>query len=388
MDTKKEHAGPIEIRSSDGAASGVEDDSGQLVESISQPFDPEKIDVSTRSMTVDLLLSRINSGAIDLAPDFQRRAGIWTDVRQSRLIESLLLRIPLPTLYAAEDEVETWAMVDGIQRLTTIARFMAPDSIRQQRLKLVGLEYLSSEFNGASYEDLPPRLKRRLRETELIVHVIRFGTPDEVKFNVFARINTGGMPLSSQELRHALIPGKAREVLKQWAATDEFVHATDGSINDDRMADRELVLRFIAFRLAGYEGYSSPDFDDFLRRAMRSLNSLSADDVRRLRYEFSSSLDAAYHIFGRHCFRKIYSEGAPRFPINKALFDSVSVNLALIGEAERAALVKNSKAVVKGYIQLINNPSFESSISQGTGNPNKVRYRFSKIAELFNRSVA
>lgn len=376
---------PTEILSSDGAASGIEDETAQPIESISQPFDPEKIDVSTRSMTVDLLLSRINSGAIDLAPDFQRRAGIWTDVRQSRLIESLLLRIPLPTLYAAEDEVETWAMVDGIQRLTTIARFMAPESIRQQRLKLVGLEYLSSEFNGATYDDLPPRLKRRLRETELIVHVIRFGTPDEVKFNVFARINTGGMPLSSQELRHALIPGKAREILGLWAGTDEFVHATDGSIKDDRMADRELVLRFIAFRIAGYDGYSSPDFDDFLRRAMRSLNSLKPDEIRKLRHEFSSSLDAAYHIFGRHCFRKIYRDGAPRYPINKALFDSISVNLAMLGDLERARLIKNSKAVVRDYIQLVNDSGFESSISQGTGNPSKVKYRFSKISELFRR---
>lgn len=375
---------PNEILSSDGSASGIEDDDLEVnPESISQPFDPEKIDVSTRSMTVDLLLSRINSGAIDLAPDFQRRAGIWTDVRQSRLIESLLLRIPLPTLYAAEDEVETWAMVDGIQRLTTIARFMAPESIRQPRLKLIGLEYLSAEFNGATYDDLPPRLKRRLRETELIVHVIRFGTPDEVKFNVFARINTGGMPLSSQELRHALIPGNARGVLKQWASTDEFVHATDGSIKDDRMADRELVLRYIAFRLTRFETYSSPDFDDFLRRAMRTLNGMKMDQIRVMRSEFLSSLDAAYHIFGRHCFRKIYSEGAPRYPINKALFDAISVNLALVGEHHRALLVKNSKVVVKGYIQLVNSPAFESSISQGTGNPSKVKYRFSKIAELF-----
>lgn len=376
---------PMETLRSDGSGSGIEAEIDGAEESISQPFDPEKIEVATRSMTVDLLLSRISSGAIDLAPDFQRRSGIWTDERQSRLIESLLLRIPLPTLYAAEDEVETWAMVDGIQRLTTIARFMAPDSIRATRLKLTGLEYLSAEFDGAVYDDLPPRLKRRLRETELIVHVIRYGTPDEVKFNIFARINTGGMPLSSQELRHALIPGPAREILKQWAATDEFVFATDGSIKDDRMADRELVLRYIAFRLSKIDSYSSSDFDDFLRRAMRTINNLKPDQIRMLRAEFISAMEVAHHIFGKHCFRKVYREGASRYPINKALFDSVSVNLALVGPDHQSRLVKYSKSVVIDYMNLISSPAFESAISQGTGNPNKVKYRFSKIAELFGK---
>src|SRR5215470_3329923 len=96
-------------------------------EAIREPFDPEKIDVTTRNPTVDLLLSRVRRDVLDLQPEFQRLAGIWTPQAQSRLIESMLLRIPLPTFYAAEsvESAERWVIVDGIQRLTTIARFVA-----------------------------------------------------------------------------------------------------------------------------------------------------------------------------------------------------------------------------------------------------------------------
>jgi hypothetical protein len=109
---------------------------------VNEPFDPDKIEVQTRQMTIDLLLSRIRHKAIDLDPEFQRRRGIWTDQRQSRLIESILLKIPLPTLYAAEDGNENWAIVDGIQRLTAICRFVDHEAIGDSRLILSGLEYL------------------------------------------------------------------------------------------------------------------------------------------------------------------------------------------------------------------------------------------------------
>src|SRR5262249_45382370 len=156
--------------------------------------------------------------------------------------ESLLLRIPLPTLYASEVEDEAWVVVDGIQRLTTIARFVQPESLggAATPLRLRQLEYLE-QYNGHNFGELPGRLQTRIRETELVVHLIRRGTPEEVKYNIFARINTGGVPLSPQELRHALIPGQARMLLGMWAQAEEFRAATGYSVRDERMADREMV---------------------------------------------------------------------------------------------------------------------------------------------------
>ncbi len=366
--------------------SGVEqelpsDSSSELV--IAEPFNPDDIDVATRSMTIDLLLSRIRSKAIDLEPDFQRRRGIWNDRQQSRLIESLLLRIPLPTLYAAEDEDEDWAIVDGIQRLTTITRFIDPEAIGETPLRLSGLEYLGASFEGILFEGLPARLKRRLRETELVVHVIRHGTPQEVKFNIFARINTGGLPLSAQELRHALIPGGARKYLGQLAGSEAFKVATTYSIRDERMADREMVLRFLAFSMNPPEQFRAYDFDRFLGDAMRQLNAL--DDLRlaALEYGFNRAMECASAIFGDDAFRKRYHESHGRLPINKALFETISVSLANLTEEGRERCVLRRDEVRRRMMAAMRDRDFESAISQGTGDTNKVRKRFATVSTIF-----
>ncbi|MFD6731152.1 DUF262 domain-containing protein [Micromonospora aurantiaca] len=373
-----------------GRATGIEFDDAQdaradqSIDAIHTPFDPERIDVVTRNTTVDLLLSRIRTGRVDLQPDFQRQAGIWKAMAKSRLIESLLLRIPLPTFYAAEGEDEAWAMVDGIQRLTTIAEFIEPKAIGRDPLRLVNLEYLGAEYDGRTFDELPGRLQTRLRETELIVHLIRRGTPEEVKFNIFARINTGGLPLSRQELRHALIPGKGREILRDWAESDFFRSATRDSVRSERMVDREMILRFIAFRLTSPYDYDHDDFDRFLRESMGTLNTLPASQVDQLWNEFGLAMMAARNIFGPYAFRKRdRSGGSRRMPINKALFEAISVNLAELGGPGMATLMDRRQRVEDEFIGLMSDVDFQGAISQGTGDPGKVRIRFGIIREVF-----
>lgn len=348
---------------------------------IAVPFDPDDIEVSTRTMTIDLILSRIDSGAINLQPDFQRRWGIWSVRRQSRLIESLLLRIPLPTFYAAEDDNEDWEIVDGIQRLSTIARFIRPDLLHQDGFALEGLEYLN-QFEGTRYEDLTARLQRRLRETELVVHLIRYGTPVDVKFNIFARINTGGMALTAQELRHAIIPGPARNILAEWAGTDAFKRATSNSVREERMDDRELVLRFIAFTLTSYEEYQDDDFDGFLANAMRRLNALPEDRLWSMKENFLKAMNAAFMIFDNDAFRKRYASNVPRSLINKALFEALSVNLSKLSDSEIERLIANREKVRTAFIDVCNDRYFDSAISQGTSSPKKIFIRFRGIAEM------
>lgn len=351
------------------------------VERIAEPFDPENIDVVTRSMTVDLLLSRTASGMIDLQPDFQRRWGVWDIKRQSRLIESLLLRIPLPVLYAAEDDDERWEIVDGIQRLSTIARFINPEIVGGKPLILSGLEYLS-DYDGKDFQGLGSRLQLRLRESELIIHLIRKGTPPAVKFNIFARINTGGVSLSPQELRHAIIPGKARDLLESWAGHASFLNATDGSVRPIRMDDRELVLRFIAFYLLGLEAYRQPDMDGFLIAAMKVINSTDDEALGRLRERFVRAMAVAEAIFGTDAFRKRFYDGAARLPINKAVFEALSVNLGKLSDEQLEILVGRSEQVRTGFMELCQDRSFESAISQGTGDIRKVNRRFNAIEQM------
>lgn len=375
---------PREI-GSDGQPIDVErentDEDGDLITS---PFDPEHIDIETRTSTVDLLLSRLRNEMIDLAPDFQRRAGIWTDEKQSRLIESLLLRIPIPSFYAAEQKDGSWAIVDGIQRLTSIARFLDAGTVDAPPLKLKGLEYL--QFKGAGFDDLSGKLQIRLRETEVVVHVIRRGTPEPVMFNVFARINTGGEPLTRQEIRHALIPGRARTFLVELAESQEFRDATGGSVVGDRMADREMALRFLAFRLTPPDGYRSGDFDSFLAEAMHRINRFHATDEERLQYEFRSAMLAAQAAFGGHAFRKYRSGQQRKSPINKALFETIAVNLAALDPDQRYRLAQLH--VLEGFADLMEDSEFERSISVATGDPKKVRKRFDAVQELFEDLLA
>jgi hypothetical protein len=375
---------PVEL-DDEGLSTGVE-----LLRAdghIDEPFDPAKIDVVTRTMTVDLLLARLRRGVLDLAPDFQRLAGIWNEVNQSKLIESLLLRIPLPTFYAAEVGEESWAIVDGIQRLTTIARFVDPISINAVPLRLRGLEYLG-RYKDCTYQDLPGALRTRIDETELIVHLIRSGTPESVMYNIFARLNTGGRPLTNQELRHALIPGRSRTLLRELAESREFLDATQRSVKPTRMADREMVLRFLAFRLTDPRDYPGRgDLDAFLRDTMRTINNLPPSRIASMTPDFARAMRAAKDVFGTHAFRKRYPGQSGRLPVNKALFEAESVGLANMSDLQLAVLRGRRDLVEIGFMDLMRDINFQEAISAATGDPHKVRIRFSSIEQLL-REVA
>jgi hypothetical protein len=377
----------LEEVDAEGEGTGVESDRPSA-EPIEVPFNPERINVVTQNVMVAMLISRLQRGALDLQPDFQRMAGIWPDQNQSRLIESMLLRIPLPSFYAAEDKHDNWIMVDGIQRLTAMARFIAPDSVSEWSIPLTlqGLEYLT-EYNGATFGGLTGRLQTRLMETQVVLHTIRPGTPAQVMFNIFARINTGGRPLSRQELRHALIPGRARELLAEFAQSDEFLIATGGSVSPARMDDREMVLRFLAFRLTSPSRYR-PEFDDFLRRAMEQINILSRAEIDDLRSDFTRAMIAAHDIFGTRAFRKVYRGKQRNNPINKALFEAVSVTLALLSPAELDALRHCRDEVATGLADLLtDDPGFDRSISVGTGATAMVQRRFNLIDTMLRKII-
>lgn len=359
---------------------------------ITNPFDPRLIDVTTEIRTLDTLMKRLQSQQIDLDPDFQRSRGIWTDQKKSLLIESLLLRIPLPTFYVAEIDGsndlgdDSWAVVDGIQRLSTVAQFVDPSVLDLPPLKLKGLEYLSGE-EGKTFAQLSASLQLRILESQFTIQVIRRSTPELVKLNIFARINTGGVPLSAQELRHALTPGPAREVLRDLAASDVFQSAVDHSVSPTRMVDREMVLRFLAFRMTDPETYREQDFDNFLRSSMRDINSWPKVDRDRHTSDFHGAMRAARSVFNNDAFRKRYSHDQPRRPVSKALFEAVAVGFARVrddyGEAGIRRMVKAKDRVGELFIDLMNERDFDRAISQGTGDPVRIRDRFSGIRRVF-----
>jgi hypothetical protein len=377
---------PVEV-DDEGMSTGVEAERELSDERIVDPFDPAKIDVITQVMPVNLLLARLRRGALDLSPDFQRLAGIWNASSQSKLIESLLLRIPLPVFYAAEIDDEKWAVVDGIQRLSTIARFVAPELIDSEPLRLRGLEYLK-RYQGYTYDELPGPLQTRIDETQLIVHLIRLGTPEPVMFNIFARLNTGGRPLTPQELRHALIPGRARTLLPDLAQSEAFLEATGRSIRPARMADREMVLRYLAFRMTDPRNYKGGDLDAFLRAAMSQIGAMPESAIEELKQDFTRAMWAARDVFGEYAFRKRNRGSHYRLPVNKPLFETESISLAKLSDDELDLLRLRSELVSEKFLDLMDDASFIDSISYATGDVAKLRFRFEAMEKMLGDVLA
>ena len=224
------------------------------------------------------------------------------------------------------------------------------------------------------------RYQRRIKETQLILYKIEEGTPPNVKFNIFKRINTGGLPLSAQEIRHALNQGPAVRFLTELATSQEFKRATDNGINDKRMADQECVLRHVAFALTPY--YRTSDLDTFLNEAMASLNQMSAEKRTELGMRFRRVMVAARDIFDKEAFRKRYSPSASRSPINKALFETWSVNLDRLSDADLQRLQLQRAALMEGFIALMNKQDFSDAVSYATGDPRKVALRFERVRQL------
>lgn len=320
--------------------SGLEIDLGAFPD-IEVPFDPSKIDVIVRPMSIGSLSSRLENDELDLTPDFQRQANVWDIKRKSRLIESVLLRIPLPSFYLSEDEDGVYAVVDGLQRLCTIFHFINHAELNRATgaklnpLRLKDLQYLK-ELDDASFDELDRKFQRRINELEITANIIRASTPPAVKFNVFARLNQGGMPLNAQEIRNAIYPGTWRKKLQQMANSESFLKATEGKIKSQRQQDVELVLRYVALWQLGapFKRPGNKTLDDFLNDTVeKELRHWGDEKWAAAALAFESALNASQAIFGKHVFRKSVGY-TTRTPINRGLFEAELIALSAISKGD------------------------------------------------------
>lgn len=354
--------------------------SGALME---KPFNPSKIDITTKHLTIDLLIKRLKADPIeiDLAPAFQRKSDLWDDQKQSQLIESLLIKFPLPAFYFDGSDNNKWLVVDGLQRLSSLRNFVI-----LKKLKLKGLEFLN-KLEGFGFDDLPRNLQRQIEEAQITAYIINPGTPEEVKFNIFKRINTGGLILNSQEIRHALNQGISATFVAELAEIKAFKEATENAINPNRMMDREFVTRFIAFYLYPYTEYI-PDLDTYMNKAMSDIKKLTVQQRDKIKSDFTRSMKLARKIFDNWAFRKSDKYPDKRKPINKALFEVWSVLLAKLDDANREKLENNKDVLFEKSVTLTKDDSvFFDSITTSTGNKSCVIDRYTKVDRIIKETL-
>lgn len=327
-------------------------------------YNLDDIYVESKSFSIRQLIELIEDGDLDLAPNFQRHF-IWDRTRQSLLIESILLGLPLPSIYLSQYEDGMLTVVDGLQRIHTIKNFM------EDKLRLCNLEYLK-ECNEKRFSEikkvLPPLRLRRFGQTQLMCFVIDYRSPSRLKYDLFRRLNTGGKPLNAQEIRNCLSKPIVQNALLEMSGSEEFKQATNGTVKDTRLQAQEIALRFLYFRrqyskenpLGSYNGKMEDTLNDFVDE----LNKQRDFSVEVECYK--EAMRSAHYLFGEYAFRKMASSGSRKLAINKLLILCLSVLLSFYS-LEEIEIRFQRNSLVEPLRRLINeNEDLYRAITYGT----------------------
>lgn len=336
--------------------------------------------------TIKDLCSRIDKGKLDIQATFQRRY-VWQDKTKlkSRLIESVLLKIPIPTIYTAELPDGTEEVVDGLQRLSTFHSFL------QNKFELKKLEILT-ELNDMRYRDLSSLSKDY--QTELdnygirVIKILKESDP-EVKFDIFERLNRGSVILKEQELRNCIYRGNFNDLLKRLTNDKLFLKMQNLSEPHKRMADAERILKFFTFCDRSERNYKSP-LKTFLNLYMETHRNLSDKELGSKEIQFKKSLELCELVFRDTAFKRWHNglskdspEGWIESDINEGIFD---IQMYGFMEYEKRQVVNRAEVIRDAFLNLCCNPSFVETVEKGTYDATSVRTRtdmwLSKLREI------
>jgi hypothetical protein len=338
--------------------------------------DPDEVPIRDRrlftqpyDLVVESLTDQIQNGTIYLRPlserpSFQRRY-VWTDVLASRLIESILLNVPIPPCYLSQNEDFELDVIDGQQRLFSIYRFL------DNQFALFGLEVLT-ELNSRRFHEIPPKLQRQLKTHTLRCILITNESHPEIKFDVFERLNTNTVPLNAQELRNCIYRGSLNVLLQEVVSYPPWLGILGRKQPDIRMRDEELALRFFAFVIHGVASYRTPQ-KHWLNETVKQGMKYPDAKIEELRTLWTRAVDTSLIWFSPpECFRRL--EGRRSRAVNRALFDLVMLAAAKI-KPEDAPSVR--AAFRDGYTQLLtDNTEFADLIGRAVDHKRRTVRRF------------
>jgi uncharacterized protein DUF262 len=322
---------------------------------VTQPYD----------YSVETLAQRVATGKLILDIDYQRKY-VWDNSKASRLIESLLMNVPVPVCYFAEIDNARHEVIDGLQRITAIVRFLGDE------FSLRGISVLE-ELSGKTFSELPTKAQRQLENRAIRCIVITEESHPDIKFDVFERLNTGSVRLSAQELRNCIYRGKLNDSLKEIAKDSRLKQIMAGSRNH-RMGHEELALRFFALHDA-IDAYRPP-LRQLLNEYMRKNRTNGVP--RSLQSSFFEVCEAVYGVFGATPFQVTDQDGKVRNPVNKALFDAIMISAAF---ADLNAYKSNADAVKELRETLLGDEEFQAAIGRATADRSRMHKRVGDFAE-------
>lgn len=317
---------------------------------ITQPYD----------LAVSDLVTQVRDNSLKLNPVYQRRY-VWDDKKASKLVESLLINVPIPVCYLAEERDSTRTTIDGQQRLRSLFRYLGNE------FPLKGLEVLS-DLNGKRFQQLTERQQRLIRNRTIRCIVISEDSDPDIRFDVFERLNTGSVALTAQELRNSVYRGDFNALLHELAASDSFSRCVGGRV-DTRMTFEELVLRFFALddQLHDYR----PSLKRFLNTYQRNHKDEDGEWLDEKRNRATETLDRAFAVFGGECFRRAreLDDGTWEWvaTLNSAIYDVVMLNFARIdASADELSGRKEELEQMTADLSLTNE-EFLNAVSLATG---------------------
>ena len=318
-----------------------------------------------------------------IIPRMQREY-VWDNGKASRLIESLLLNIPVPPVYFAERPDAVFEIVDGHQRVQSIVRYL------KNEFALTGIQILT-EYKGARFHQLPLKEQRFLKARSLRTIVIGPESHPNMKFEVFERLNTGGVTLNAQELRNSLFRGPLNDLLRKLVRECKAFRRAIGTKSPRRrMVDEELILRWFAFRDA-FSKYRPP-LKRFLNDYMREHTEAKRDWLQERAHHFHETMRRLYDTLGPQAFRLIDEEGRqlqdeegkplPR-GVNRALFDAQGTAFGWIDDIH---LNDRRRDIVRAIARELANDDLQDAVRRATGDRARITLRISRIVRALRES--
>ena len=343
---------------------------------------PEENQIHTSSgdPEIDSLYNKNKRGQLVLQPDFQRQY-VWDDKKASKLIESAILQIPLPVIYLSEEKDGKEYVIDGQQRLTSFFSFIDGRFPDGRIFKLSNLN-VRSDLSGKKFSDLSEELQNKIRYCVIRVITFRKDSNENLKFEIFERLNTGSVQLNDQELRNCLYRGKLNFALKEMAEYPDFMLICGLKGPDKRMRDTELILRFCAFYHKTYLNYKAP-MRSFLNSEAREKREISENEIVELKSAFKNACQIARSIFGENSFKRFYKgwEGHPNGfwepqKFNASLYDILMWSFAKV---DKNKAYQNIDSIKEALVFLMTeDQEFVNSIDKSTSSVQAVNVRFSK----------